>query len=138
MCLGGAYMFATFVWCSHALSIVKSMTSGATKVILLVVSIGLNQFSSAGIVSDSRCSFCRTEVAAERAFRNPEKLGSCSGNNARLFKVLMVTRHPSCEWTSIPSDGRCPRLLCFCLSITVYFERTSIPYGDRQVIHLKT
>ena len=36
-------MFATFVWCS-TLSIVKSMTSGATKVILLVVSIGLNQF----------------------------------------------------------------------------------------------
>ena len=132
-------MFATFVWCS-TLSIVKSMTSGATKVILLVVSIGLNQVSSASIVSNSRCSFCRTEVVVERAFRNPEKLGSCScsRNNARLFKVLMATRHLSCEWTSIPSDGRCPRLLCFCLSITVYFAKNSIPYGDRQVIHLET
>ena len=69
-------MLATFVWCSTP-SIVKSMTSGATKVILLVVSISLNQFSSAGIVSNLQCSFCRTEVVVERAFHNPEKCGLC-------------------------------------------------------------
>ena len=84
MCLGGPYMLATFVWCSTP-SIVKSMTSGATKVILLVVSISLNQFSSAGIVSNLQCSFCRTEVVVERLFttqRNVvcvcETMGGCS------------------------------------------------------------
>ena len=71
-------------------------------------------------------------------FHNPEKHGLCSQNNGRLFKVLMATRHLSCEWISIPSDGCCPQLLCFCLSITVYFAKNSIPYRDRQVIHLET